>query len=202
MCAKSIHRRASQPVHIYPLRQDWLRSLGIYWRARDPLASTEFTYTRFLVPALCGYHGPAVFIDADFLVLSDIVELFDAYNPLYAVSCVQHDYCPRESTKMGGIPQSRYPRKNWSSLLLFNTGHHIVHERLTPNEVNTRSGAYLHRLEWCPDAFLGVLPKEWNTLEGEDHIEKPKAVHFTRGIPGIHPGTFDYEALWHQEERA
>lgn len=202
VCAKSIQRRASIPLQLYPLRQDWLRSLGMYWRVRDPLASTEFTFTRFLVPALCGYHGPALFVDTDFLFLADVAELFALHDPRFAVQVVQHGHQPTESVKMGGAAQTVNPRKNWSSLMLFSTGNPSIQANLTPHVVNTQSGAYLHRLEWCPDGTIGALPPAWNVLSGYSECEKPKAVHFTSGVPSLHPGTFPYQELWIAEENA
>ena len=205
VCAKSIQRRTTAKVDIYPLRQEWLRALGIFHAPRDPLASTEFSRTRFLTPILAGYNGACLFIDSDFLFLADIAELFALYDPYYAVQCVQHeDYEPTESTKMGGLPQSSYPRKNWTSLMIFNAGHPIIKENLTPYEVNRRSGKWLHRLEWSSDTFVGALPPEWNVLEnGDGNLHpNPKALHFTRGVPTIHPGTFDYADLWEAEMRA
>ena len=202
VCAKSILRRASQPVQIYPLRQDWLRSLGIYWRERDPNASTEFAFTRLLVPALCGYHGPALFVDADFLFLADVAELFALYDNRYGVQVVQHDVQPTDATKMGGVIQTTNPRKWWSSLMLMNTGHPYVHANLTPHEVNTRSGAYLHRLEWCPDHMIGALSPEWNYLVGYTQGVEPRALHFTNGIRAIHGTESEFDALWEAEEKA
>ena len=165
VCVKSLLKRTQSKIDIYPLRQEWLRALGLYTRARDPLASTEFSFSRFLVPVLAGYAGPAVFVDSDFVFLADIKELFDLYDPYFAVQCVQHDYQPTNTTKMGGMIQSIYPRKNWTSLMMFSAGHHIVKDHLTPHEVNRRSGKWLHRLEWCSDTFIGSLPLEWNSLD-------------------------------------
>lgn len=198
VCAKSILRRASIPVQIIPLRQDMVRALGLYWRPRDPLSSTEFSFSRFLVPTLAGFHGPALFMDADFLVLADVAELMDYYDPFYAVQVVQHDYQPTETHKMGGLPQALYPRKNWSSLMLLNTGHPDCFN-LTPHVVNTQTGAFLHRFQWCHDEVIGALPEAWNWLEGTQPLLQPKAVHYTRGVPTIHAGQFAYADEWIQE---
>lgn len=202
VCRKSILRRSSIPVEVIPLRQEVLRAVGLYWRARDPLASTEFTYTRFLVPALCGYLGPALFVDADFLFLADVAELFALYDPFYAVACVHHEHNPREEQKMGGAVQTVYPRKNWSSLMLFNCGHPEVVNNLNIPAANLRTGAYLHRLVWVRDEFIGSVPEEWNWLCGHSSPDiKPKAVHFTRGLPTIHPECANepYADLWIKE---
>lgn len=200
VCAKSLQRRSSIPLQIRFLRQEWLRAIGVYWRFREALASTEFTYTRFLVPALCGYHGPALFVDADFLFLADIGELATLYDPHCAVQVVQHeDYQPTEMEKMGGLVQTSYPRKNWSSLMLLRADHPAC-KALTPWVVNTQTGAYLHRLAWAPEGAIGALPPEWNVLEGVGpYPPKPKAIHFTRGVPTVHPGPFAFSELWEKE---
>lgn len=203
VCVKSILRRTSAKVEIYPLRQEFLRSLGIYWRTRDPLASTEFSFTRFLTPALAGFHGPALFIDADFVFLADIAELFALYDPYYAIQCVQHeDYQPAESVKMGGLLQTSYHRKNWTSLFLVNCGHPTVKDNLTPHEVNRRSGKWLHRLEWVDDVFIGSLPSNWNCLDGHPIVDNPKACHLTLGIPAIHGNISQYGHIWDAEATA
>jgi hypothetical protein len=201
VCHKSIVRRASMPVSIIPLRQDLLRSTGLYWRPRDPLASTEFTYLRFLILTICGYHGHALFVDSDFLFLADIVELLALADDRFAIQCVKHVYEPKEAEKMGGMKQSAYPRKNWSSLMIFNCGHE-GHRRLTAYEVNTKPGSWLHRFSWLRDDDIGELPHEWNVLVGEQHCDQPKALHFTNGIRAIHGGESEYDDVWEQEASA
>ncbi len=166
----SLERRASIPVSIVPIKLDELRARKLYWRTVDPLASTEFTYSRFLTPALAGFRGWALFIDCDFLWLGDIAGLAPYMRTPKAVYCVQHDYRPKETTKMDGAVQTTYPRKNWSSFMLFNCDHPAV-QSLTPEVVNTQTGAYLHRMQWAPDDAIGALPVEWNWLEGWN--EKP-----------------------------
>src|SRR5262245_26578467 len=113
VCRHSILRHATDTPDVVPIQQDALRQQQVYWRAPDALASTEFTYTRFLVPFLAGYHGWALFMDSDFLVTRDIGPLFALADARYAVRCVQHDYQPTESRKMDGAVQTAYPRKNW-----------------------------------------------------------------------------------------
>ena len=181
----SLVRRASVPVEVVPIKLDELRARGLYARDVDPLASTEFTYSRFLTPTLAGFSGWALFCDCDFLWLGDVGELLGYRQSAKAVYCVQHDYRPRETTKMDGAVQTVYPRKNWSSLMLFNCDHDAV-RALTPQVVNRESGAYLHRMQWVADADIGALPVDWNWLEGWNEKPArgtPKAVHFTRGGP-------------------
>jgi len=202
ICQKSIWRRTDHPLQIFLLDQRILRSLGLYIRDRDPRASTEFTYTRFLVPALCGYQGWALFVDADFLFQADISELWALRDSRYAVQVVKHNYQPEETTKMGGIPQAQYPRKNWSSLILWNCGHEAS-RTLALHTINSQSGAYLHRFQWVLDQHIGSLPAAWNHLEPQGVTDQlPKAIHYTMGIPGIHRGSFNFTSEWEDEVRA
>jgi hypothetical protein len=196
----SLERRASIPVEVVPIKLDELRAKGLFWRDQDPLASTEFTYSRFLTPALAGFKGWALFCDCDFLWLGDIAGMLEfTRDPKKAVFCVQHDYQPKETVKMDGAVQTAYPRKNWSSLMLFNCDHPSV-KRLTPEVVNRESGAYLHRMQWTADDEIGALPVEWNWLEGwneEPASGTPKAVHYTRGGPWFENWqNVDYGDLW------
>ena len=161
VCADSLARHSSVGLEIYPIRQEVMRGKGIYWREPDPLSSTEFSFTRFLVPHLCGYEGWAVFMDCDFLWRGDIAALQDYMNPYYGALVVKHDYKPKESHKMDGKVQHQYPRKNWSSMILWNCGHlHI--KSLTPEMVNRESGMYLHQLRFLWDACIGELPVAYN----------------------------------------
>jgi len=147
--------------------------------------STEFAISRFLIPHLCGYEGWALFCDSDFMFRDDIKKLFALADDRYAVMCVQHDYQPPEETKMDGRTQTKYARKNWSSLMLINCGH-PANRNLKPGFVNTQPGRDLHGFRWLPEICIGALPVEWNWLEGHtpDTVQ-PKAVHFTRGTPDM-----------------
>ena len=187
VCKHSIERHASIPVQVVPLKQPDLRAEGLYWREADPLASTEFTYTRFLTPHLARKSGWAVFCDCDFLWLGDIAELIEIVRAQSgkAICCVQHDHRPTEITKMDNKTQTRYPRKNWSSLMAFHMEDPTI-EKLTPDIVNTQSGAYLHRMQWVDDEKIGAIPETWNWLEGwceKPRSGTPKVVHYTRGGP-------------------
>jgi hypothetical protein len=195
----SLKRHASIPVEVVPIKLDELKARGLYRRGEDPLASTEFTYSRFLTPALAGFEGWALFCDCDFLWLGDVAGLREFADENKALYCVQHDYRPTETTKMNGKVQTVYPRKNWSSLMLFNCDHPSV-RKLTPELVNSETGAYLHRLQWVADDEIGALPEEWNWLEGWSQRPgsgTPKAVHFTRGGPWFEQWRdVDYGDLW------
>tara|TARA_A100001015_G_C14997728_1_gene716947 strand:+ start:447 stop:1145 length:699 start_codon:yes stop_codon:yes gene_type:complete len=186
VCRHSILTR-NENVSVTPLKQNELREQGWYHRPVDKLASTEFTFTRFLVPELTNFDGWALFCDSDIIFLTDIKELFDQADDKYAVMCVQHDYTPKEGVKMDGQKQTIYPRKNWSSVILYNCGH-PSNKKITMDLVNDPAitGAYLHRFSWLDDSEIGELGKEWNWLVDwyeETDDNKPKAIHFTEGGP-------------------
>jgi len=144
VCKHSI--LSKQPAaDVRPLKQQELRDAGWYKRDVDKLASTEFTFTRFLIPELTDFKGWALFMDCDMILTTDIKELFDQADDKYAIMCVQHDYTPKEGTKMDGQKQTIYPRKNWSSVMLFNCGH-PANRKVTQSLVNDPeiNGAYLH----------------------------------------------------------
>lgn len=181
----SLLKHASIPVDVIPIKLPDLVDQGLYTREIDPLASTEFTYSRFLTPHMAGFEGWALFVDCDFLFFGDVAELAAYQKPEYAVACVKHDYTPKESTKMDGQVQTVYPRKNWSSFMLFNCAHPST-KKLTVEAVNSQTGAYLHRMQWAADDEIGEVPTEWNWLEGwneEPATGTPKAIHYTRGGP-------------------
>lgn len=203
VCRQSLIRNASLPVNVVPLIQDDLRARGLYTRGVDPLASTDFTYTRFFVPFLTGYRGWALFCDCDFLWIEDISALLELADDRFAVLCVHHDHRPTERSKMDGQTQTVYPRKNWSSLVLFNCGHE-ANGALTPELVNRETGKYLHRFGWLDDSLIGQIPERWNWLEGWNEMPEhgtPAAVHYTRGGPWFDDWKdVDYADLWLKEE--
>jgi len=183
VAAHSILRRASIPVAITPLRRE---SIPILTRQRGEHDSTEFAISRFLVPYLCKYDGYALFMDCDVAVMADISEL-EIYAMAQtilgdnAVSVVQHDYTPRDSTKFLNQKQTKYARKNWSSVMLFNCNQC---KDLRPEYVNEAPGLDLHQFAWTDK--VGKLPPEWNVLVGEENQpdwRKAKLLHYTKGTP-------------------
>lgn len=184
VCRYSLLRHARRPVQVHPLRQPALRELGLYTRPPDALASTEFSLTRFLTPYLAASDGWSLFVDCDFLFTRPIDEALRGLDPRKAVYVVKHDYDPSRTMKMDGRTQTAYPRKNWSSFVLFNGAHDSV-RALTPQVVNAATPAFLHRFGWVDDADIGELPLEWNYLEGEYPLPQavPAAIHFTNGGP-------------------
>ena len=185
ICKYSLLKRASTTVKVFSLKLDELIAKKLYTRTVDPLASTQFTYSRFLVPKLMNYTGWAVFCDCDFIFLDDVNNLIKNLDDSKAVYCVQHDYTPKEKHKMDGQKQTIYPRKNWSSFILFNCSHPST-KNLTVETVNSENGAYLHQFKWCKNEEIGKLDERWNWLEGwtsNHNNSKPFAVHYTRGGP-------------------
>ena len=178
VCAYSIIKNSSVPVSITPLN---IRHIEKF-KNTDYKASTEFAFTRFLVPYLSGYEGYSVFMDCDMLVRGDIEDLFQCADNESDVQVVQHQYKPKEDDKFLGAEQTIYEKKNWSSVMLFNNEEC---KNLTKHYVNTASGLHLHQFEWA--SVVGKLPKSWNYLVGENidaaTYGDPDLVHYTLGGP-------------------
>lgn len=199
----SLIRHASGPLSITPIVQSQLREQGIYWRERGALESTEFSLTRFLTPYLAGNKGWAIFMDCDMLCRGDIYDLV-RYAESYQgdnvpwVWCVKHDYTPKDAIKMDGCQQTVYPRKNWSSLMLFQS---YACRMLTPEFVNKAIPGALHQFGWLRDRKIGSLPIEWNWLVGE-YEKNPDAtmLHYTVGGPWFRNYQHcDYAQDWFDE---
>ena len=207
---KSLGAHSSIDTEIIPIKEWDLRQAGLYWRGyhtdgngqmwddRDgnPF-STQFSFTRFCVPLMNDFANEWVmFMDADMMFRGDIKELVDLIDTHKAMMCVQHDHAPTEKTKMDNIMQTRYKRKNWSSVMLMNT------EKcwnLTKYAVNNSTGSFLHQMCWLRDDEIGTLPEEWNWLDGwSSPGTKAKIVHFTRGTPDMTGEHSSYgEEWWH-----
>ena len=178
--AHSIHARASEPVTVTPVMLSQLR--GVYKRSHDSLQSTQFSFSRFLTPWLAGYEGWAVFMDCDMLMRADIAELWTLRDERYAVQVVKHVHVPKEDVKFLGAVQTKYEKKNWSSVMLMNCA---KCRALTPEYVNTATGLQLHQFKWLgDDGLIGGLPHGWNHLVGYDKPDPAaKLAHFTIGGP-------------------
>lgn len=178
--AHSINVRASQPVRIMPLLLSQLG--GVYSRERSFLQSTDFSFSRFLVPYLSVYTGWSIFMDCDMLVLDDISKLWGLRDDRYAVQVVKHSHIPIEATKFLGAQQTKYEKKNWSSVMLFNN---TKCKSLTPDYVNSASGLELHQFKWLDDeALVGEIPHRWNHLVGYNTPSREVSlVHYTIGGP-------------------
>ena len=196
--AHSILRHASVPVSITPVKREQLK--GLYTRERGPTESTEFSLTRFLVPALSGFRGWSLFMDCDMLCRVDIAALAGEIDlqAEKAVLVCKHDYRPNPGNKFLNQVQTVYPRKNWSSLMLFNNQRC---RSLSADYVNTATGLDLHRFVWTGDELIGDLALEWNWLV-EEYRPRPNAriVHFTRGGPWFDEyKNCDYADEWRAE---
>ena len=168
---------------------------GLYWRQTDrrggrlwdmisdaPM-STEHAISRFFVPYLSDFTGWALFVDGDVLFRADVADLFALADPQYAVQVVQHPPLLKEGVKKDGAAQLAYPRKNWSSVMLFNCGH-PANRALTLDTLNTWPGRDLHAFRWLGNDQIGALPARWNHLVNVNPpCADPALVHFTEGVP-------------------
>jgi lipopolysaccharide biosynthesis glycosyltransferase len=190
----SLERRSSEPLDIRPLILEELD----FPRPIDPLQSTEFTYTRFLAPYLCGFQGLAIFMDCDMLAMGDITEIFKLDMTPYALRVYKHEYTPTSTIKMDGKVQTQFPRKNWSSFMLMNCARLTA---WTKEAVLTQPARWLHRFEPIPDEQIGDVPEGWNVLDRYD--AHTRLLHYTEGGPWFenykaHP----YGDVWLREHEA
>jgi len=196
VCVNSIIRHSSVPVNIVPIA---LNNFQDYSETHTD-GSNQFIYSRFLVPYLMDYQGQAIFMDGDMIVRGDIAELWALRDLGKDVQVVQHDYQTRMTTKYLGSPNENYPRKNWSSVILWNCNS-FPNRRLTPDYVMRSTGAHLHRFAWLDDARIGKLPPEWNWLPDEygPNLDA-KLLHYTLGTPCFHDFANTPQGNeWHRE---
>lgn len=196
VCANSIIRHASQPVALAPLSLNNITS----YREIHVDGSNQFIYSRFLVPHLMNYQGWAIFMDGDMLLRADISELWALRDESKAVMCVHHDYKTKAAQKYLGSTNQDYPRKNWSSVVLWNCGH-PANSVITPEFVQNGTGAQLHRFTWLSDDLIGEIPIVWNWLPDEfGPSQDAKLLHWTLGTPCFHDyATAPMAEEWHRE---
>jgi len=209
VCVASLKRHATIPINIIPLKRSELIDCGLYTREHDALAATEFTYTRFFIPFLNNYEGISIFCDCDFLWLEDIKKLLEELNYMSnsfynkAVYVAKHDYTPKNKIKMDGIVQTVYPRKNWSSLIVWNCAH-PKHQILDKDCLNTSTGAFLHRFQWLDDTEIGSIDVKWNWLVDTYDVQShnmPLALHYTEGGPWFENyRNCSFSDLWYKEK--
>ena len=192
--SQSILRNATRPIRITPLYQPNIKYE--FSRERSKIESTEFSFSRFIVPKLMDYLGWALFMDCDMLMKTDISKIWALRDDRYAVQVCKHDYTPKTDKKFLGQVQTKYQKKNWSSFMLMNCDKCTS---LTPDYVNTASGLQLHQFKWLEDEnLIGDLPLEWNWLADEYEYKKDvKNVHYTEGGPWFHDtNNCDYHSEW------
>jgi len=176
---QSIIEKSSIPVFFTPLAVNTLKDYKETHKDR----SNDFIYSRFLTPYLNNFTGWAIFADGDMVCQSDIKELWDLRDESKALLVVKHNYQTKKSIKYLGNINENYPRKNWSSLILWNCAH-PKHRMLTPEFIANQSGKFLHRFSWLEDRDIGELPVEWNWLAVEYPVNtKAKIIHYTLGTP-------------------
>ena len=178
--SESIRQHSSEPVSITPL--DLSTTRNIFTREKQPNQSTEFAFSRFLMPYLSNYEGWSIFMDCDMLLRTDINDLWKLRDNDYAVMCCKHDYEPNQNAKFRGAKNEPFPKKNWSSMMMMNNA---KCKSLTPEFVNTATGLELHQFRLLEsEDLIGSLPLSWNWLVSEyDYNPKANNVHFTLGGP-------------------
>ena len=181
----SLYSNSKFPLSITPLVTSQLEEQNLFWRKRDKNQSTDFSFTRFLVPFLMDYKGWAIFMDCDMLCRTDISQLGEHFDEKYSLMCVKHNHVPIEKRKFQGEKQTSYPKKNWSSLMLFNCQRC---KSLTLDYVNTASGLDLHRFKWLEgDHLIGSIDNSWNYLVDTNNKniknKKINMLHWTLGGP-------------------
>ncbi len=192
---QSVLERASIPVRFLPLTR---QSLAGY-QERHTDGSNLFTYTRFLSPYLMNYQGWVIFADGDMVCRNDIRNLWELRDPSKAVQVVKHDYQTKAHRKYLGNKNENYPRKNWSSVILWNC-EHPDNRQLTPEFIDSKDGAFLHRFQWLRDDQIGELPKAWNWLAIEyEPNDDAQIVHYTLGTPCFEEYRHtDMADAWHE----
>jgi lipopolysaccharide biosynthesis glycosyltransferase len=196
VCSNSIIRHASQPVAITALALNNLKD----YKETHTDGSNHFIYSRFLVPHLMNYQGWAIFMDGDMLLRWDINELWELRDESKAVMVVKHDYQTKMSEKYLGAKNENYPRKNWSSVILWNCAH-PANASVTPEFIQSATGAQVHRFTWLTDDLIGEIPKVWNWLPDEyGYNGSAKLLHYTLGTPSFHEfATTPMGDEWHRE---
>ena len=190
----SIIQNSTKPVAITPIALNNLKDDFV--RERNALSSTEFSFSRFMIPHLMNYQGWALFMDCDMLMFEDVSKLWRMRDDSKAIQVCKHDYTPKESKKFLGQVQTKYEKKNWSSFMLMNCKKCTT---LTPDYVNKASGLELHQFKWLEgDHLIGDLPLGWNWLVGEyEYKEDVNNVHYTKGGPWFEEyAKCDYSQDW------
>jgi lipopolysaccharide biosynthesis glycosyltransferase len=192
---QSIIEKSSLPVSFVPLAINTLKE----YEEKHTDKSNDFIYSRFLTPYLNNFQNWAIFADGDMICQADIKELWDLRDESKALLVVKHDYQTKAHQKYLGNINENYPRKNWSSLILWNCSH-PKHKILTPDFIANQSGKYLHRFSWLDNNDIGELPAEWNWLAIEyPENKKAKLIHYTLGTPCFkNYQNTEMSDIWHE----
>jgi lipopolysaccharide biosynthesis glycosyltransferase len=195
---QSIMDKSSLPVSFTPLAINTLKG----YHETHAEKSNDFVYSRFLTPYLNAFSGWAIFADGDMICHADIKELWDLRDESKAVLVVKHDYKTKAQTKYLGNINMDYPKKNWSSLILWNCAH-PKHRILTPDFISNQTGKFLHRFSWLEDEDIGDLPKDWNWLAIEYPENKnAKLIHYTLGTPCFKEyWDSEMSEIWHATQK-
>jgi len=196
VCSNSIIRQSTRPVQIIPLALNLFKD----YEETHQDGSNAFIYSRFLVPYLMNFKGHAIYIDGDMILRDDISKLWDLRNPFFDVQVVQHNYKTRMPVKYLGSKNEDYPRKNWSSVIIWNCNSQ-VNRLLTPEYIMNSKGSHLHRFEWIDNESIGALPIEWNWLPDElGENADAKLLHYTLGAPCFNEfKNTEMNSYWHIE---
>ena len=181
-CYNSI-KAYNKNIKVIPLYKHKLIDKGVYGRKDIQGESTEFSFTRFYVPLMSKYKGISMFCDNDFIFRDDVAKIFDYLKEDDLIACVKHKYYNIQNTKMDGVVNKMYPRKNWSSLMVFNNKK--LENILTKEYLDKASAADLHQLAWAENK-ISEVDGTWNHLVGEQPYSKKnpaKGIHFTNGGP-------------------
>lgn len=193
--SQSVLEKSSLPVLFLPLSINTLKG----YKETHSDKSNDFVYSRFLTPYLHNFEGWAIFADGDMVCQSDIKELWDLRDETKALQVVMHDYKTKFNQKYLGNTNENYPRKNWSSLILWNCSH-PKHKVLTPDFISSQTGKYLHRFSWLDDEDIGELPIDWNWLAIEyPNNPQAKIIHYTLGTPCFRDyRNTEMASAWHE----
>jgi len=194
-CVQSIIEKCKVPVSIHPLNLQMFHN----YKETHSDGSNNFIYSRFLVPYLNNFQGKALFLDGDMIVNHNLNDLFDQFDKKYAVQVVKHDYKTKFPVKYLGHKNDDYPKKNWSSVILFNCSH-PKNKILTPKLIERAKGSYLHRFSWLEDKEVGEISKDWNYLVLEyPETQRAKIFHYTVGAPCFEDFNYGEEAkIWNE----
>ena len=211
VCKRSIlqHTKYHDKINIIKLDKIELEEKGLYKRKDTGIhkGSNNFTYTKFFIPYLNDYNGYSLFCDSDFIWETDIYELINNFeidnennNNKFSIGCVKHKCYTNEKTlnktKMDGKYQSWYPRKNWTSLIIFNCSHYKC-KKLTLDTLNDANPSWLQRLYWIneikknendeeefDDILIKSISYKNNFLYGYySDLNNINAIHLTEGGP-------------------